>query len=324
MSKIQSFKETKLVIVLNGFISYGGANKSIFNYYRYKINKGEKIELVDIQTFKGFLKFILAILFSPQILVNGLAAMWTWPVLIACLFRKGIIFYCHEAEHAFVAFKKRAPARYNLLAKVFPGLRLACVSKWQSDYLCSVFHVNQNALLYEAVDYDQPYELDRTRKNILMLGYIMPRKGVELFSKVADLAAERFPDLCFSWIGSGDPSGLYCSPRVQWLGEMQKPDVLLRQCDLLFLSSMDDPFPLACLEALSLKRRCVVYKNTGTAEVIRGVSGCAVFDEYTPESAYQAICNALHADLDMSRLEQIRQVISFVPSFATRLDCLLK
>lgn len=210
-----------------------------------------------------------------------------------------------------------------MLARMFPRLRLACVSQWQCAYLCSIFQVNHQALLYETVDFDQPYALNTNRKNILMLGYIMHRKGVELFSRVADLAAKERPDLCFSWIGSGDTANLYCSPLVHWIGEVQKPDALLQQCDLFFLSAMDDPFPLACLEALSLKKRCVVYKNTGTAEVIRDISGCAVFDEYTPEAAYKAICKALDADLDVLRLDDIRLHISSVTSFANRLEQML-
>lgn len=320
MSILKSLKEKKLVIVLNSFVFYGGATKSIFNYYRFNVNKGEKVEIIDLQTYKGVIKFILATCVAPQITVNGLASMNSWIVLVACYFRRDIIFYCHEAEYAFEAYKKRSTLKYGLLKLVLPKLLVACVSEWQCEYICSTFGVLKSAIIYENIDLDFSNNLDASKINIVMLGYRMHRKGVDLFSHVSDLAKKNNPALTFTWIGSGDASGLYLSPNVNWMGESLKPDLLLQQCDLLFLSSMDDPFPLACLEALGYKKKCVVYKHTGTAEVIRNVPGCAVYDEYKPEAALEAIIKALNTDLDISEIEYIQKNISSVAGFAYRFD----
>lgn len=323
MSRIRKLKETKLVIILNGFAFYGGASKPIFNYYKHSLNNGERVELIDLQSLKGVIKFILAAFFAPHILVNGLAAMNSWTVLLLCYFRRGVIFYCHEAEYAFEAFKTRTPLKFRLLKRIFPKLIVACVSKWQCDYISSTFKVKESTVVYNNIDLDTAKSLDATKTNIVMLGYLMHRKGVDLFSKVADLAAKTNPDMCFTWIGAGDTSGLYLSPNVNWIGEMLKPETLLLQTDLFFLSSMDDPFPLACLEALAYKKKCVVYRNTGTAEVIKDISGCAVFDEYSPEAAFEAILNALDAQLDLSKVEYVRTNVSSIKSFTKRLDSLL-
>lgn len=123
-----------------------------------------------------------------------------------------------------------------------------------------------------------------------MVGSINERKGVELFSKVADLAAKSHPSWQFHWIGSkATINELYESPMVTWHGWQWNPRDIVRQCDLFFLSSIDDPCPLAALEALHMGKGCVAYQATGTAELIKEVRGCAVFEEYNEDKALTAL-----------------------------------
>lgn len=324
MSYIRKLREAKLVIVLYDFAFFGGATKPIFNYYKFSLNKGNKVELAVLNSFKGVIKFIIAACVSKQLVINGLAAMQSWLVLLICYFRRGIIFYVHEAEYSFRSFEKKSSIKYKFLRFIFPKLKVACVSEWQRKFLISNFTVKHSEVIYNNIDLDITKNLDKSRLNIVMLGYIMSRKGVNLFSKVADIAAINYPNLKFTWIGSGVTSGLYLSPNVDWIGEVLRPEFLLSQSDLLFLSSIDDPFPLACLEALALKKKCVVYTNTGTAEIIKSISGCSIYDIYSPESAMTSILMALNSELDLAKLEEVYKKYSSVASFAVRLDNLIR
>lgn len=324
MLNIESFKKQKLVIVLNGVAHFGGATKPIFNYYKHNINRGHHVLLLDITSFRGTIKLILAALFAPRITVNGLAAMESWMVLLICIFRRGIIIYCHEAEHAFKSFERSMPLKFRFLKWALSRSTVACVSQWQCDYISSAFKTGKSVVVYNNIDLDLSLQLDKERYNILMLGYLMPRKGVELFSRVADLAAVTHPEIQFSWIGSGNPENQYLSPHVAWLGEVLRPEQLLQQSEMLFLSAVDDPFPLACLEALAFYRKCVVYRNTGTAEVIRDLPGCAVYDEYEPAAAFEAILRAKETPLDRERVKRLQEEIASIDSFAKRFDELLE
>jgi glycosyltransferase involved in cell wall biosynthesis len=135
-----------------------------------------------------------------------------------------------------------------------------------------------------------------------MVGSINERKGVELFSKVADLAAESHPNWQFHWIGSKATMGeLYQSPKVTWHGWQWNPRDIVQQCDLFFLSSIDDPCPLAALEALHMGKRCVAYKKTGTAELIENLQGCSVYHEYEPRAALKALTTAATAEKNASQ-----------------------
>jgi glycosyltransferase involved in cell wall biosynthesis len=157
-------------------------------------------------------------------------------------------------------------------------------------------------VVYECPGDVEPLQLDQSKTHIVMVGSINERKGVELFSQVADLASVAHPDWQFHWIGSkATTSPLYQSPKVLWHGWQWNPRDIVRQCDVFFLSSIDDPCPLAALEALQLGKRCVAYRNTGTAELIEGLDGCAVFEDHQVSCAYVCIQAAL--DHSISQLE---------------------
>jgi glycosyltransferase involved in cell wall biosynthesis len=89
---------------------------------------------------------------------------------------------------------------------------------------------------------------------------------------------------------------------------------------VLFLSSIDDPQPLACLEALALGKRVVAYSGTGTAEIVENIPGCRVFSKYEAPSAIDAINSALHDQEDLVAIRSRLNEIAGIDSFAHRID----
>ena len=90
--------------------------------------------------------------------------------------------------------------------------------------------------------------------------------------------------------------------------------------DVFFLSSVDDPQPLACLEALALGKRAVVYSGTGSSEVLAGLAGCRVFSNYSAEEALMKLEEALSEEMDVSAARNHILEFAGVEAFQGRLE----
>ncbi len=110
------------------------------------------------------------------------------------------------------------------------------------------------------------------------------------------------------------------SSKVTWWGQLDDARPLVAQADLFLLSSVDDPFPLACLEALALMKPCVVYKGTGVSEILEGVGGCRVVSEHTPEAFFEALKAVMQESLDTEAVERINRDISSIESLYGRIN----
>jgi hypothetical protein len=156
-----------------------------------------------------------------------------------------------------------------------------------------------------------------------MVGTVQERKGVDLFSRVADLAADRHPDWRFEWAGAAPgplPPEVHRSDRVAWLGRLERDRIteLLAASDVFFLSSRDDPMPLAALEAIGAGLRVVSSERVGAFELLSGAQGYTAFAEPTPEAALRAIESALTTVPDPERWREVRARFT-VEAFAERM-----
>jgi hypothetical protein len=64
----------------------------------------------------------------------------------------------------------------------------------------------------------------------------------------------------------------------------------------------------------------VAYGRTGVSELVRGISGCGVFDRYETDAALSAIQKATDEVFDFARVEQILSERIEVGGFRQRLD----
>ena len=116
---------------------------------------------------------------------------------------------------------------------------------------------------------------------------------------------------------------MYFSNNVLWTGELQNPLDVVKLCDVFFLSSYDDAFPLVCLEALSVQKKCVVYGSTGVAEIIKDISGCGVFENYDIIDAFNVLEKVIDETLDFNKAAITLASYASVESFSSRLDDLM-
>lgn len=102
------------------------------------------------------------------------------------------------------------------------------------------------------------------------------RKGIDLFVMTAFLLKKNCPDdhFHFYWIGGDknspdyikiqhDINTLGINDRITIIESCPDPSDYMRQCDVFLLTSREDPFPLVCLEAASLSKPIICFKQSG-------------------------------------------------------------
>jgi len=309
------------VIVGADFHSEGGAWKSIYHFFRHREQSGDRCLLVDLRRGDGLRQWFAALCFSPRVLVNGMAALTRWSILIPMLLRRDIAIYLHDTEYVLDALKGHHPWRYRLLARLLRSRRVLCVSQQMADLYQRRFGSLRTIVVYEVTELDPRPTLTPGLMHIMMVGTLNRRKGFPLFLKVAELAAARGLPWQFHWVGGlGEADLGDVPPIVKWWGWRESAASLVEQADLFFLSSVDDPQPLSCLEALALGKRAVVYAGTGSAEFIKRQPGCRVFPEYSPIAAVDALVAALAEKPDPLALLSMLANHGSVASFSAKLE----
>ena len=316
---------SELVIFGNEFHSLTGHYRSIVRYEEFM--RRTRPELVirrfGLLEWKAWIAIPYSLLFARRILINGLGSFRYSRTFVLAFLCRGVIIYFHETAFVVDRFSESHRHKMAALRWVLRHRKVLCVSEQQRKYLEDTFGTKEAVVVYENVPAVERTEVPATgRPLILMVGSIQERKGVTLFSQVADMASAEGLDWEFCWIGRGSSVGLYQSPSVTWAGVRTGPELVasLRRAAAFFLPSVDDPFPLSCLEALREFTRCVVYRRVGTSEILDGLLGCAVYDEYTAESALQALRRALTQELDRAAVSRINRTVASVEAFSERLQ----
>jgi glycosyltransferase involved in cell wall biosynthesis len=316
------YSQYELAILGTTFFTEGGDWRSIYLYARKEEARGRKIVIINPRSKRGLRQTLAVWAFARRVVVNALASFDSWLVLSMCLARNDVHIYLHETEYALDSYKQLHPLRYQLLAFILSRNPVFCVSKKAEFLYRDRFGSKITHVVYECPEDCLAEKLDTNFVHIVNVGSLNERKGVDFFSRVADLAEEKHPKWRFHWVGGvATMSQLYRSPNVTWHGFMWHPNELVKQCMVFFLSSIDDPCPLSAIEALQAGIGCVVYKKTGTEELLYSRSDCGVYHEYTPQSALRALENVL------CRVKHIPQEnkldsISYT-AFASRIDSAL-
>jgi glycosyltransferase involved in cell wall biosynthesis len=326
MPRLSSFyRSRKLVIVGYDFQSEGGAWRSINRYFRYAEAQGESVMLIDRRKQATFRQLLAAVCFSPRILFNGIGPFYRWEGILAGLLRKDIFIYLHDTAHGVGGYARQHPWKFRCFRVILKRNTVLCVSEQMQEYYRNEFGVQRSHVVREAVALPTPPEFEPGLRHIMMVGSMDERKGVPLFSEVAALAAKKKLPWKFHWVGALASRSLgELSRHVQWWGWQDAPLELTRRADVFFLSSVDDPLPLACLEAMMLGKRCVVYRQTGIAEMIQGVQGCAIFENYSSAAAFSALEKVLEVAPDSSRLTRIVQENASVPALVWKIQQIIE
>lgn len=133
---------------------------------------------------------------------------------------------------------------------------------------------------------DLKKSLDKVEKKnhpftVFTLGRICYQKNPALFNSIA----EKMPDTKFLWIGDGDLREELKSKNIEITGWVNREEALKRSmnADVFVLTSLWEGLPISLLEAMYMKKLCVVSDVIGNRDVIHnGENGyvCSDVDEF--------------------------------------------
>lgn len=115
---------------------------------------------------------------------------------------------------------------------------------------------------------------------VLFLGRVTHQKGPQYFLEIASKVLKSYPNVRFVVAGTGDQlselieNGAYknIGNKFHYTGFLTKEKVqeLLSMADVYCMPSVSEPFGLSALEAAQFGVPCVISKQSGVAEVLKG------------------------------------------------------
>lgn len=137
--------------------------------------------------------------------------------------------------------------------------------KLNKNSICINNGIDINKLYKETKDLT-PSEIDYKNIKICTVGRIGYQKNPEMFNKIA----EKFPDVKFTWIGDGDLKNILTNFNISVTGWKERKEVLqiLNENDIFILTSLWEGLPLSLLEAMYMKKLCIVNNCIGNRDVI--------------------------------------------------------
>ena len=115
-------------------------------------------------------------------------------------------------------------------------------------------------------------EYEDRKLKICTVGRIDTQKNPKCFNEIA----LNFPDDEFIWIGEGNQRNFLTSSNIKITGWLSNEKVIekMAECDIFLLPSLWEGLPMSLLEAMYLKKLCLVSNISGNNNVIKnGVNG---------------------------------------------------
>lgn len=102
---------------------------------------------------------------------------------------------------------------------------------------------------------------------VFTLGRICYQKNPELFNKIA----QSLPDVKFLWIGDGELRNKLTSPNIEVTGWVDRKTALIYafSANAFMLTSLWEGLPISLLEAMYMKKLCIVSNVIGNRDVIK-------------------------------------------------------
>jgi len=138
--------------------------------------------------------------------------------------------------------------------------------KLRKDAVCISNGVNIDKLLKETNTLEEK-KIDFNNLKVCTIGRIDNQKNPIMFNSIA----ENFPDTKFTWIGEGKEKEKLVSSNIKVTGWKNRDEVLkiLNENDIFILTSLWEGLPISLLEAMYLKKICIVNDCVGNRDVIK-------------------------------------------------------
>lgn len=191
------------------------------------------------------------------------------------LFRKSKtpVFYTpHGYSFLMTNISKKKKLFYKSLEKIFAFKNIETIACSKGEYeitkelTSNATYVDNGINLKEFDGINMNHQIDFKHLKIATLGRISLQKNPTMFNKIA----EAFPNIDFVWIGDGELRDKLMSPNIKITGWVDNKKALdyLNKSDIFLLPSLWEGLPMALLEAMYMKKVCVVSNVVGNRDVI--------------------------------------------------------
>lgn len=142
--------------------------------------------------------------------------------------------------------------------------------------------VNNGINITELDSYTNQQEISHNPIKVCTCGRILYQKNPQFFNKVALLT----PEIKFIWIGEGELRNQLTANNIEITGWLNKEEVLktIQETDIFIFPSLGEGLPISLLEAMYLKKICIVSNVRGNKDIIKsGINGfiCESPEEYS-------------------------------------------
>ena len=159
--------------------------------------------------------------------------------------------------------------------------------------------LNLHRLKNETKDFIRKDDVDFGKLKICTVGRIDFQKNPKMFNQIA----EAFPNIQFIWIGDGELKEELTSKNITITGWKNRQEVLeiLNENDIFILISLWEGLSISLLEAMYMKKMCIVNGCIGNRDVINGTNGivCNNINEFI-----DVIQNIQNKNIDIHKFGQ--------------------
>lgn len=181
--------------------------------------------------------------------------------------------------------------------------------KLNKNSICINNGINIEKIKKETRNFSK-YKPDFSNLRICTSGRIGFQKNPEMFDKIA----KSFPNMKFTWIGDGDLKEKLTSKNIEVTGWKTREEALkiVNEHDIFILTSLWEGLPISLLEAMFLKKLCIVTDVIGNRDVIEQEKNGFVIKEnykdiiqniseesykYLSENAQQSVLKKFNSEL---------------------------
>ncbi|MFN8438196.1 MAG: glycosyltransferase [Cytophagales bacterium] len=162
--------------------------------------------------------------------------------------------------------------------------RVVAVSKFTADQIVRLYNINPDKVdvIHNGIEPVKAYKSPKNipGKMVLFLGRLTDQKGPGYFIELAQRILKKYPDAYFVMAGTGDKlktliensANKNISTRFHFTGFLNREKVfqLYSMADVYVMPSVSEPFGLSALEAAQFGVPCIISKQSGVAEVLKG------------------------------------------------------
>lgn len=213
---------------------------------------------------------------------------------------------------------------YLIIEKICALRRCTTISCSRGEHLETLKLTSNAFFINNGINIDEIDFVKRKMKQsiegitVFTVGRICSQKNPKLFNKIA----EKLPSIQFVWIGDGELKTCLTSKNIVVTGWLDHKDVLLEMSryNVFLLTSKWEGLPISLLEAMYLRKKCVVSNVIGNNDVIKkGYNGfvCDSVEEYLEaivckdnvdeivDNAYNDICREYNTKVMAKRYKAI-------------------